>query len=71
MCNPPGSNRILSITFIPCQFKVTYIWLNNNTGVWTKPIHLFNDFIECWVWNIDFWTLAQIPLRNIEAFICS
>lgn len=70
MCKTPIINKVLPSTFIPCQYKITYIWLNDNTGIWAKPTHLSDDFINCWVWNSTSWTFAQVPLLKVESFIC-
>ncbi|WP_406764173.1 hypothetical protein [Candidatus Clostridium radicumherbarum] len=71
MCRPPKSNNIMPITFTPCFFKITYIWLKDYTGLWVKPINLSEDFWICWVWNLNLWILAKVPIINIEAFICN
>lgn len=71
MCKTPGIDMVISSTFIPCQFKITYIWLCDNTGVWAKPIKLSDKVINCWIWNGAIWLLADVPLLEIEAFICN
>lgn len=70
MCKTPLINRVLKATFTPCRFKITFIWLTDNTVIWAKPILLLDDFIVCWVWTTTTWILAKIPLANINAFIC-
>lgn len=66
----PGTNTVASTTVIPCQNKLTYIWLNNGRTLWSKPIQINQSNIVCWVWISSKWVSQTINLKDIDTFIC-
>lgn len=61
---------MLPSTVLPCQYRLTYIWLNNNLGFWSKPIIINQNFVICWIWNGNSWNYSKLELRDIDTFIC-
>jgi hypothetical protein len=61
---------VLPTTVMPCQYKLTYVWLNNRAAFWSKVIGIEQDRINCWIWNGRSWYLSQVMLRDIDSFIC-
>ncbi|WP_264851321.1 hypothetical protein [Clostridium omnivorum] len=66
----PGKNEIEPETVLPCLFKLTYLWFNNSFSLWSKPVALYESSILCWIWNGNTWLLYNIPLYQLECFIC-
>lgn len=66
----PGINLVMPSTVTPCIYKFTYIWLNNKSAFWSKPISIKQDSITCWIWNGTSWYLSQLLLRDLDCFIC-
>jgi hypothetical protein len=66
----PGVDVVLPSTVVPCMFKFTYIWTKNKAAFWAKPIKLSKDSLSCWNWTGSAWVSREIPLKNIDSFIC-
>ncbi len=66
----PRINLVLPATVAPCLYNLTYIWLNNNTGFWSKPVTINNNSITCWIWNGTSWNSRKLDLKDIDTFIC-
>ncbi|WP_234396883.1 collagen-like protein [Bacillus massiliglaciei] len=59
----PGGIRL-------CQFRNTYIWLNNGQSFWFYPIFVGPRSVAGFRWNGRFWTIFGIDTRRIASFTC-
>lgn len=66
----PGFNTILPQTVRPCFLKFTYIWLNNGSQFWCKPVKISSNLVGCWVWNGSRYIYSEISLDSLIRLMC-
>jgi hypothetical protein len=66
----PGINLVLPTTVLPCQYKLSYFWLNNKLAFWCKPVTIDQSSVDCWIWNGTNWNSSKLQLSDIDTFIC-
>lgn len=59
----PGAIRL-------CQFRNTYIWLNNGESFWFYPIFVGPRSVAGFRWNGWSWMIFGIDTRRISSFTC-
>jgi hypothetical protein len=57
-------------TVLPCQYKLSYFWLNNKLAFWCKPVTIDQSSVGCWIWNGTNWNSSKLQLSDIDTFIC-
>lgn len=66
----PRINLVLPATVMPCLYNLTYVWLNNKSTLWIKPIAINKNEITCWIWSGSKWNLGKMQLSDMDKFIC-
>lgn len=66
----PGTGMIYPYAVSHCKFKYTYVWLNNGSHFWTKPILINQKSIYCWIWNGSCWIYHELTIPSIYSFMC-
>ena len=65
----PRTNNISLIALNQSFFRYTYIWLDDNSEFWAKPLFIDDYFLYCWVWNGREWLYYRILFNYINTFM--